>query len=92
MGLLNYFKIIRDYARWRAELGCRRMREALKRPELSIFLVWENPQDFVVIKRIRFKDTTASMNFIIKRFPKGDDLEYARLCANELLDELNKEI
>lgn len=92
MGLLNYLKFIREYARVCAKLGCRRMHEALKRPELSKFLVWENPQDFAVIKRIRFKNTTTSIVFIIKRFPKGDDPEYARLCANELLDELNKEI
>ena len=92
MGLLNCLKIIREYAGWCAKLGCRRMHKALKRPELSTFLVWENPQDFAVIKRIYFKNTTTSIIFVIKRFPKDNDLEYARLCANELLDELNKEI
>lgn len=28
----------------------------------------------------------------IKVFPKGDDPEYAELCAKELLDKLNEEV
>lgn len=28
----------------------------------------------------------------IKVFPYGDDPEYSKLCAKELLDELNKEV
>ena len=29
---------------------------------------------------------------LIKAFPKGDDPEYAKLCAKELLDKLNEEV
>lgn len=37
------------------------------------------------------KDVKCS-GVLIKAFPKGDDPEYAELCAKELLDELNKEV
>jgi hypothetical protein len=57
--------------------------------------LWYNVENVSVVMYVTYKDnrnlqlcTIAS----IKVFPYGDDPEYAKLCAKELLDELNKEV
>ena len=94
MALLDYFKsrkrLRREYDKACTKLS--RINDILKRQEKVKFLVWENPQDFVVTKQISYRDKSGSVDIVIKRFPKLDDADYACLCANELLTELTKEI
>lgn len=47
------------------------------------------PKERFIVRRII---PGAVVSIHIKEFPFGDDREYAWLCANELLEELKKEI
>lgn len=47
-----------------------------------------NEDSFMVV-RVSELDTTP---IAIKEFPFGDDMEYAKLCADELVEHLNEEI
>ena len=55
------------------------------------FVEWGNYYTIYMFVEDCNKDITFS-GVLIKAFPKGDDPEYAELCAKELLDELNKEV
>ena len=94
MALLDYFK---SKARLRKEYtkACEKMRrinDIIKKAEVTKFVLWENINSYDVTKQINYRDKSGSVDILIKRFPKGDDAEYAQLCANELLTELTKEI
>lgn len=43
---------------------------------------------FVVVRVSELENT----RIIIKEFPFGDDMEYAKLCADELVEHLNEKI
>lgn len=54
------------------------------------FSIRENYESFDVVLRILQIVPYREENIPIKRFYFKDDMEYALLCAQELLDELNK--
>ena len=49
------------------------------------YIIYENEAFYVVFLEIN------NIKIPIKSFPFGDDKEYAKLCAEELLDKLNEE-
>ena len=49
------------------------------------YKIYENEAFYVVSLEIN------NIKIPIKSFPVGDDKEYAKLCAEELLDKLNEE-
>ena len=49
------------------------------------YVIYENEAFYVVSLKIN------NIKIPIKSFPVGDDKEYAKLCAEELLDKLNEE-
>ena len=49
------------------------------------YIIYENEAFYVVFLEIN------NIKIPIKSFPVGDDKEYAKLCAEELLDKLNEE-
>ena len=53
------------------------------------FIIRENYESFDVVLRILQTVPYREENIPIKRFYFKDDMEYAKLCAQELLDELN---
>lgn len=53
------------------------------------FSIRENYKSFDVVLRILQTVPYREENIPIKRFYFKDDIEYAKLCAQELLDELN---
>lgn len=53
------------------------------------FSIRENYKSFDVVLRILQTVPYREENIPIKRFYFKDDMEYAKLCAQELLDELN---
>lgn len=53
------------------------------------FSIRENYESFDVVLRILQIVPYREENIPIKRFYFKDDMEYAKLCAQELLDELN---
>lgn len=93
MILLDFF---RKRCRLVAELNQCRNKLALnkivvKQPDRCYFYIDENQYYFDVNRKFKLNEG-GQVDVIIKRFPKGDDAEYARLCANELLDKLNEEV
>ena len=53
------------------------------------FNIRENYESFDVVLRILQIVPYREENIVIKRFYFKDDIEYAKLCAQELLNELN---
>lgn len=53
------------------------------------FKIIENPDSFDIILRLVVIPPYREDSVIIKRFYFRDDMEYAKLCAKELLNELN---
>ena len=49
------------------------------------YIVYEDEAFYVVLLEIN------NIKIPVKSFPFGDDMEYAKLCAEELLDKLNEE-
>ena len=57
--------------------------------------LWYNAESVSLVMYVKYKDNHNLQSCTlctIKVFHYGDDPEYAELCAQELLDELNKEI
>lgn len=57
--------------------------------DIREFSIRENYESFDVVLRILKIVPYREENIPIKRFYFKDDIEYAKLCAQELLDELN---
>ena len=53
------------------------------------FKIIENFDSFDIVLRLVVIPPYREENILIKRFYFNNDIEYARLCAQELLDELN---
>ena len=57
--------------------------------------LWYNAENISIVMYVHYKDKD-NLEFCtlctIKVFPKGDDPDYAELCAKELLDKLNEEV
>lgn len=75
---------MRDQGLWGADM-VREVYEVCSDKEAKFFIS-ETKYSFVVVKSSR------SFYINIKEFPFGDDKEYARLCAGELLEHLYETI
>ena len=93
MALLDYFKkrgaIVKELNNLRNRMAIIKL--VLTQPDRCQFYINDNGV-LVDVKRMYRLHEGSVVDVLIKRFPYGDDPEYARLCAKELLDELNKEI
>lgn len=57
--------------------------------------LWHDDENVSVVMYVKYKDNHNLQSCTlctIKVFPYGDDIEYAELCAKELLDKLNEEV
>lgn len=92
--LLSYFKSkqrLRDEYNKACEKNAR-INDIIKKAEVTKFVLWEDKKSYAVTKQINYRDKSGSVDIIIKRFPKGEDAEYAQLCAQELYDKLTEEM
>ena len=90
IGILQKFKYVKEL------LSCFRMLNAMQVERTKRrYELFYGGESVIVDMYVSYKDENnleTNTYCTIKVFPYGDDPEYAKLCAKELLDELNKEV
>lgn len=94
IGILRKFKyakgLISIIDSYKCELKALRADDTKRQYEL-----WYNVESVSIFMYVEYKDNRDLQSWthcVIKVFPYGDDPDYARLCAKELLDKLNEEV